>query len=311
MSFCRRFLAIAAHCFPAIVLLGACKPGVTTPKATYFIPSTAIIYGVADVAAIARNTMLQDELLAGYRDKLLRFVGLTAAQAQNVAGLVEFFGTSAGGAAAMVPGLALQGAAAGTRGEHALIKLGDSPLVGTRLGNNSLVGDAMTLDSALDVRAGKAPPLLGSAIQAMVGEAVEYKTLRAASSNAKALFSLLPGLVLPTSLWSRLDRAAVFMTLDGTMVTARVSVTAMDGAAAQELGAWADAKRTAFRKELSRLREAAGLFGGALDPAIVALDGIRVETRGQAVWVSTAQDLKPIFSSGLMTVLRMFKQFGG
>ena len=295
----------------SMVLVSSCKPGVTTPRVMHFIPSTAIIYGVADVATIARNTMLQDELLASYRDKLLRFVGLTAAQAQNVSGLVEFFGTSAGGAAAMVPGLAIEGAAAGTRGEHALVKLGDSALLGTRLGTASLVGDAMSLDNALDVRAGKAPPLVASPIQAMVGEAAEFKTLRAASSNAKALFGLLPGLALPTSLWARLDRAAVFMTLDGTLLTARISVSAMDVGAAQELTAWAESQRQAFRKTLTGFREVAGLFGGALDPAINALDGIRIETRGQTVWVSTAQDLKPIFSSGLMTVLRMFKTFGG
>jgi hypothetical protein len=291
--------------------LAACpRPGgtvVETPKSS--VPASSTLYGLVDVSSIARNAMLQDDLLATYRDRLLRRLGVSAQDALSASGLAEVFALSESAVGAFVPGFGAQGAMVRQYRGQNVVTLGDSGLEGARVSGGSVVGQSAAVSAALDVAYGSAPALGASPLRTLVADAPEFKTIRLATSSPAQLFSMLPA-GPPANVTGALSTAAAYVTLEGTVLTARVTAAARDAEAATSLASWVEGQRKGFRATLAHWRESAGLFGSALTPAIHALDAIKVEVRGHTVWVVTHQDLKPIFSSGLMMLLRTLKAFG-
>jgi hypothetical protein len=265
------------------------------------IPASATLYGELDLAAIAQSGLLQEELVVRYRDKALSRFGLRADDALAGTGRVMVFALPNGSAGAYIPGVALDGPRARTYLGVQLAARGE--YVSAVVPGGSVTGDPSAVAAALDVVKRNARGLTGTNIEALASQGTAFKTIRLATLEPGQLLSSLP-IRPPASLIARLSSAAFFATIEGTNVYASLTVVGRDTTAGRDLAAWVERERQGLRNQLSSWRSSAGIFGGALDPAIRALDAVSVEGQGRQMKVVAQLDLGPIFSSGLFTVLK-------
>src|SRR5262245_1575471 len=81
--------------------------GAAADRATSVVPATASVCGELDLAASAQSEILQDELLAKCRDRLLRRFGVEREDLQRARGKATVFALPGGAAAAFLPGVEL------------------------------------------------------------------------------------------------------------------------------------------------------------------------------------------------------------
>ena len=279
----------------------------TTPPS--LVPANATSIAFVDLAGLASNELLQDDFLARYRDMALSRLGLRVADAQSVRGLVQVFGLPGERLAAFMPGYSHKGTKAAEYRGVALLGAGAAGEVAANVPGGCLIGHPEAVSASLDVAGGRAPWLKGSVLEELMERGAEFKSIRLATTDAAKVLQFAPT-PPPMDATAKLQSAGIYVTLDGSRLAVRIDLRCGDPAAATALAAWAEGLRKRFRDKVAGFREMAGLFGGALEPAVNALDAVKVVQEGSRASVSIDHDLRPIFSSGLMTVLKTLQLFG-
>jgi hypothetical protein len=287
-----------------LFIAAACaRPSIApTPVASQsLVPAGASLLGEVQLHQLAVSSLLQEDLLARQRDRALARFGLRATDLLRATGNGVIFALPSGAMAAHVPGLFLDGRPARRHRGFDLVARGEQ--VAARIPGGTLIGDPSAVGAALDVLEGTAPPLGDSTLRQLVDAGSSFRTIRVATVQPELIFDLLPA-GPPAGLRGRVASAALYATLEGTYLTARLAVRGRDRSAARDVATWADRELRRLRSILASWREGAGIFGSALEPAISALDAVSVQTSDGAAQVAVQADLGPIFSSGLLTVLR-------